>query len=82
MDTPVGSFEALKPGWRALRGAAAAPVNCFVSSGAEYTPLPTRCQQYIVVLCVLGAIQCTLPQISGFLTRIYLPVPVLDKSNW
>ena len=71
MDTPVGSFEALKPGWSALRGAAAAPVNCFVSSGAEYTPLPTRCQQYIVVLYVLGAIECILPQINADLRKLF-----------
>ena len=67
MDTPVGSFEALKPGRSALRGAAAAPVNRFVSSGAEYTPLETWCQQYIVVLPVLGAIQCIKPQITRIL---------------
>ena len=64
MDTPVGSFEALKPDWSALRGAAAAPVDGFVTSGAEYTPLPPQCQQYIVVLSVLGAIECTLPHIT------------------
>jgi hypothetical protein len=37
----------------------------FVSSGAEYTPLGTRCQQYIVVPVVLGAIECILPQIKA-----------------
>jgi hypothetical protein len=85
MDTPVGFFEALKPDWSALRGAAAAPVNRFVTSGAEYTPLAPQCQQYIVVLFVLGAIECTL---GRRLTRIWdgfphlPPVPVLDKSNW
>ena len=61
----VGSFRSAKPGWSALRGAAAAPVHCFVISGAEYTPLKTQCQHYIVVLSVLGAIQCILPQINA-----------------
>src|ERR1700741_422412 len=78
MDTPVGSFEALKPGWSALRGAAATPVNRSVSSGAEYTHLETRCQQYIVVLIVLGAIQCIEPQIG----RILLLITFRTSRYW
>jgi hypothetical protein len=51
------------------------------SSGAEYTPLDSTCQQYIVVLMVLGAIECIFPQISADFPRIYFEVPVLDKSS-
>ena len=40
---------------------------CFVISGAEYTPLKTHCQQYIVVLSVLGAIQCIEPHSTRIL---------------
>ena len=64
LETPVGSVEALKSlAGEQHGGLAAAPVIRFVSSGAEYTPLDTRCQQYIVVLAFLGAIECILPQI-------------------
>ena len=36
-------------------------------SGAEYTPLKTWCQQDIVVVSVLGAIQCIEPHITRIL---------------
>ena len=64
-----------------LGGLAAAPVNRFISSGAEYTPLETRCQQYIVVLPFLGAIECIFPQIYADLAADYFDVPVLDSNS-
>ena len=49
---------------------AAAPVNRFVSSGAEYTPLQAQCQ-YLVAIFFRSSIECILPQINADLCGLF-----------
>jgi hypothetical protein len=56
-ETPVGSIQGKKPDWRGQRGPATAPSQRLVSSGAEYTPLTSKCQ-YVVAIFFYNAIEC------------------------